>query len=113
MGLDSTTVVYIGKILQLNPSWSLVTLVIIGGILWMLVSLIKNTDLTKTILYKLGNHEQMAKTISDIRTDQLTSNEERKILNSRVGNIENRLGTLEKDVEELKCNNVGCPNRKV
>lgn len=100
--LDSTTVVYIGKILTLNPSWSLVTLLIVAGIGYLLLNLTRNTSLTERIFKTMESHGEMAETIKTIRVDQIKSNEERQKQGIEIVEIKTRLDVLERDVTQLK-----------
>lgn len=60
----------------------------------------------------VSKHDVIAETVSAIRKDQVVSNQERKEQATEIKQIKQRLDTLEADVNELKCINHQCPNRK-
>ena len=49
MLLDSATAANAAAVAAVDPSWSLVTLLLVGGLLYFLINLIKNTKLTEKI----------------------------------------------------------------
>jgi hypothetical protein len=101
---DSSTVHAFGQLLQYNPSWSLVTLLILGGLVYFLINLLKNTALTQKILDSVS-------TIHEIRADQLVSNSERKAQGEQIKQINSRLDAVESDIETIKCSRTDCTNR--
>ena len=116
---DTTTLIYIAKIIALSPSWSMLSLVlgggllvVVGGIVWLLISLSGNTAITKKINDKiLGIHENQAAAdptvlaelstlVKNIRDDQIISNQERKLQALEIKEIIFRLDNLEFDFKQ-------------
>jgi hypothetical protein len=102
MTIDTSTVALITKIVALDPSWTLVILVLGCAILYLIINLFKNTTLTKEILSSVSGHKETAEVIKEIRADQKISNSERKLQGIQIQNIELRLGKVETDIHELK-----------
>lgn len=99
MTIDSTTVANVATLTALNPSWSLVVLALIcmvGLVIWMLN---KNNLLTKDSNDKSS---ELMTAVQQIRSDQIISNQERKIQTMRLDSIEKRLDRVESDIEGLK-----------
>ena len=106
MGLDSATVANAAALTALNPSWSLVVLaliVMVGMVIWMLN---KNNLLTKDSNDKSND---LLTTVQQIRSDQIVSNQERKIQTLRLDAIEQvqtkmlkRLDSVEDEIEDIK-----------
>ena len=105
MTLDSVTVAYIGTILSYSPSWSLVTLFLMGGLIYFLINLIKNTELTKKIFTSMD-------VVHEIRKDQILSNEERVQQGKQIKEIIQRVDAIEQDIEHIRCTRTGCNNRE-
>lgn len=106
MGIDSATVANASILASLNPSWSLVALALVlmvGFVIWMLN---KNNLLTAD---SNANSKEMLDTVQQIRSDQIVSNQERKIQTMRLDAIEQvqskmlkRLDSVEDDIEDIK-----------
>ena len=102
MTLDSATAANAATIAAINPSTALVVLLLGLGIIYLLACLLKNTELTRSIIDRLDDDATLA-TVKDIRADQLKSNQERKEQGLRITAIEGRMDKLERKVETLDC----------
>jgi hypothetical protein len=103
--MDSTTVKYLIEILEINPSWSLVVLTVLGGLIYFVIGLSKNTSLTIKIYESMN-------TLDAIRADQLKSNEERAKQSEEIKIINQRLTSVEEDMASFRCTNApSCPNK--
>lgn len=112
--VDSTTVNYAGKLISNNPSIGMVILVVVVALVYAIVNLSKNTELTKILVGRHDSIDKVAKTVEEIRADQITSNSERKEQGKKIDDIDNRLTSLEGKVEQMSCRNAEtCINRKV
>ena len=111
---DTTSINFIAAFLnKVDPSWSLVSLAILGGVVYLLILLVKNTKLTEAVSKRLVDNTT-AETVKLIREDQLKSNTERKAQGETIDKIDGRLTTLEAKVEKMACKNAEtCVNRKV
>ena len=82
MTLDSASVAHISKFLGIHPNLWFLGFLLMSGVLYIIVLLVKNTDLTsaiaKSMVANIANHEAMASAISEIRAGQIISNAERK-----------------------------------
>jgi len=107
--IDSTTVTLAAKILSLNPSWGMVLLVLFLGVAWVIVSLSKNTTITKAIL---GSHSEVSEVVKQIRSDQIKSNAERREQGKRLDLLETDVSAMKKDIALIKtnCGRFQCDN---
>lgn len=113
--MDTTWGSLFVRALDSNPSTGTVVifigLAITAAFVYVVLNLSKNTELTKAIIQP---HADMAKTIADIRADQLVSNIERKEHGKRLDLVEEKMEDLQNDFHNFKCINAEiCPNRKV
>jgi hypothetical protein len=98
-------------VLQTNPSWALVLLLLVGGagvaFAFLLLQLFKNTEITKAIAERIGdkthdqNIEKMASTLENIRSDQVVSNQERREQGKQILDIDQRLTEVEYNLLNL------------
>ena len=93
-----------------NQPWALVALIGLAGIGYLISLLIKNTAITAALATRIGDGD-VASMVREIRTDQLLNNAVRQTQGEAITKIEKRLELIEQDVEELKCNRVGCHSR--
>lgn len=111
--MDTTWGSLFVRALDSNPSTGTIIiflgLAITSAFVYVVINLSKNTDLTRAII---SPHAEMAKTILEIRVDQLASNTERQQQGKRLDAVEAHIGELQRDVNELKCSKVACPNRE-
>ena len=113
MSIDTTWGSLFVRALESNPSTGTVVLFIglavTSAAVYVVINLSKNTELTKAIIVP---HQAMGQTINDIRVDQLASNLERKEHGKRLDAVEAAIEDIQKDVNELKCSKIVCPNRE-
>jgi hypothetical protein len=108
---DTNQIRAAGKLLESNPSWALVILLIVCGagaaFLYLAKQLITNTKITEAIAARIedkthdGRIEEMAKTVGDIREDQLESNIARREMNKSIERVDSRLACTEFDILAL------------
>lgn len=93
----------LGKIVASLAStpWALVVVAVAGGLVWLIIKLSENTELTKAVVARIGDGET-AKLVKEIRADQLVSNRERAEQGRDIADIKRRLDAVENDVRELK-----------
>ena len=95
--------------------------VITCGLIYLIISLLKNTTITTAIANRMTNTDAMGKTIASIATTldavritQLDIQSESKSHAVAIKSIDDRLTLVEQKVELLSClNSANCINRKV
>lgn len=98
-------------VLQTNPSWGIVLLLLVGGagiaFLILLLQLLKNTEFTKAISERISdkahdqNIEKMSVTLETIRNDQIKSNEERREQGKSIERLDSRINQIDFDMISL------------
>lgn len=101
------------RALQTNPSTGVVVifvaLALIAAVVFVVINLAKNTELTKAIL---APHKEMADTVALIRADQVLSNEAREGHSKRLTALEKITSEIQADIHAFKCSKAQCPNRE-
>ena len=97
---------WFSRLLTINPSWSMVSVVLIIALIWLLS---KNTAFTKTILESIT-------IVKQIRDDQVKSNKERELQSSEISVIKTDVHDLKNRMERIEknypiCLNNSCLNR--
>lgn len=121
INIDTNSVIKLGKIITYSPSISLMFFVITCGLIYLIISLLKNTTITTAIANRMTNTDAMGKTIASIATTldavritQLDIQSESKSHAVAIKSIDDRLTLVEQKVELLSClNSANCINRKV
>lgn len=104
---------WFSRLLTINPSWSMVSVVLIIALIWLLS---KNTAFTKTILESIT-------IVKQIRDDQVKSNKERESQSGQIAEIKTEIGAINLSQKDLNsrmeriekhypiCLNNSCLNR--
>lgn len=108
---DTNQIRAAGKLLESNPSWALVILLIVCGagaaFLYIARQLIANTKITEAIAARIedktkdGNIEKVASTVEQIRADQIESNIARREMGKSIERLGSQLACAELDILSL------------
>lgn len=98
---------WFSRLLTINPSWSMVSVVLILALIYLLS---KNTAFTKSIL-------ESVTIVKQIRDDQVKSNKERELQTSEISGIKNDVHDLKNRMERIEksypvCLKSECKNRE-
>ena len=102
MTLDSATTANLGSLVGLNPSMGIIVLILGLAFMYLVKIIVSNTDLTSSVKTSVestaASHNELAKSLSEIRADQIISNEERKAQASSIERLDSKVNTLDFDL---------------
>lgn len=110
---DTSTVSWFGHAVSvIQPSWSLTTLLILGGVVYLINQLLRNTRITQAIADAILGVNDIREIVKDIRANQILISTAVSKQGTQIAGIEDRLSKLEADFSTFRCQSGDtCPNR--